>query len=136
METRIFFYIPFKVRFSETDMNGHLNNTVPFVYFETARIEYLHHLGFNEKRKNIIVVADQQCDYLAQVYFNEKIKVFTKINTIGNSSVDLHYLGEKADGSICFTGRSTIVNFNQATGKAERWTEEERKRFEAAQIIQ
>jgi len=27
------FFIPIKVRFSETDMFGHLNNTVPFIYW-------------------------------------------------------------------------------------------------------
>lgn len=34
------FYQEVKVRFSETDMFGHLNNTVPFVYFEQARIAF------------------------------------------------------------------------------------------------
>jgi acyl-CoA thioester hydrolase len=31
-----------KVRFSETDMFGHLNNTVPFVYFEEERIQFFN----------------------------------------------------------------------------------------------
>ena len=37
---------PVKVRFSETDMFGHVNNTVPFTYFEEARIEYFKSIGF------------------------------------------------------------------------------------------
>ncbi len=28
------------------DMFGHMNNTVPFVYFEQARIDYFKSLGF------------------------------------------------------------------------------------------
>jgi acyl-CoA thioester hydrolase len=39
------FFVEVKVRFSETDMYGHLNNTVPFTYFELARIEYLQSTG-------------------------------------------------------------------------------------------
>ena len=39
------FSVPVSVRFSETDMYGHLNNTVTFAYFEYARIEYLKHIG-------------------------------------------------------------------------------------------
>ena len=39
------FSVPVSVRFSETDMYGHLNNTVPFIYFEYARIEFLKHIG-------------------------------------------------------------------------------------------
>ena len=33
------FFHNIKVRFSETDMFGHLNNTVPFVYFEQLKLE-------------------------------------------------------------------------------------------------
>ena len=57
------FRYPIKVRFSETDMFGHLNNTVPFTYFEQARIEYFKSLGFMQdwvdtKNETIPVVAD------------------------------------------------------------------------------
>ena len=34
-------YAPVHVRFSETDMFGHVNNTVPIAYFEYARIEFM-----------------------------------------------------------------------------------------------
>ena len=37
---------PVKVRFSETDMFGHVNNTVLFMYFEEARVEYFKSIGF------------------------------------------------------------------------------------------
>ena len=39
------FYTEVSVRFSETDMYGHLNNTVTFAYFEYARIEYFKHIN-------------------------------------------------------------------------------------------
>lgn len=93
------FFIPIKVRFSETDMFGHLNNTVPFIYFEQVRIELLKSLGFmeewNQIDSNVIpVVADLQCDYIQQVFFDDEIKVYIKIHKIGQSSVDLHYIGK------------------------------------------
>ncbi|BBP91364.1 hypothetical protein BsIDN1_49820 [Bacillus safensis] len=34
------FYVETTVRFSETDMFGHMNNVTPFVYFEEARIAF------------------------------------------------------------------------------------------------
>ncbi|WNS74514.1 thioesterase family protein [Bacillus sp. DTU_2020_1000418_1_SI_GHA_SEK_038] len=123
------FFHPVKVRFSETDMFGHLNNTVPFTYFEVARIEFFKNIGFmqdwvNPKNETIPVVADLQCDFLKQVFFDEHIKVYVKAASIGTSSVDLHYMGKKEDGSVCFTGRGTMVQISKKTGKGYPWTEE------------
>ncbi|HWI46920.1 MAG TPA: thioesterase family protein [Rummeliibacillus sp.] len=120
------FYVPIQVRFSETDMYGHLNNTVPFIYFEQARIEFLNHLGLMqvwlEKQTNSMpVVADMQCDYVKQVFFEEKLKVFVKIASVGNSSMDLHYLGVNNQDEICFTGRGSVVQINPETGKSVPW---------------
>jgi len=128
------FFYQVKVRFSETDMFGHLNNTVPFVYFEQARIEYFKSHGFMQdwlkpENQTIPVVADLQCDYLSQIFFDEDLKIFVKANSVGNSSVDLHYMVKKADGSICLAGRGAMVQISKKTGKGESWTEEMRERF-------
>lgn len=122
------------VRFSETDMFGHMNNTVPFVYFEEARIEYFKSLGFMQDwakptSNTIPVVADLQCDFLQQVYFGEHIRVFVKANDIGTSSVDLHYMGLKENGDVSFVGRGRMVQLNKQTGKGEPWTTEMKDKF-------
>lgn len=120
------------VRFSETDMFGHLNNTVPFTYFEEARIEYFKTLGFmqdwvNDKGEAIPVVADLQCDFLKQIYFNDNLFIQVKAEKIGNSSVDIHYMGTKDDGTVCLTGRGTIVQISKKTGKPIPWSEEAKR---------
>jgi acyl-CoA thioester hydrolase len=123
------FYHPVKVRFSETDMFGHLNNTVPFTYFELARIEFFKHIGFMQDwvkpaNETIPVVADLQCDFLKQVYFDETIDIYVKANKVGTSSVDIHYMGRSGKGEICFTGRGTMVQISKKTGKGVPWTDE------------
>lgn len=125
------FYQSIKVRFFETDMFGHLNNSVPFTYFELARIEFFKQKGFMQEwirneNETIPVVADLQCDFLQQVFFDENLNVYVKANSIGNTSVDLHYMGKKEDGSACFTGRGTIVQISKKTGKGIPWTDEMR----------
>jgi acyl-CoA thioester hydrolase len=122
------FSVPVQVRFSETDMFGHMNNTVPITYFEYARIEFLKHLGLMGKwmqgdEEAIPVVADIQCDYVKQVYFEEQLSIFVKIENIGNSSLDLHYLAINNKEEICFTGRGTIVQMSRQSGKSIRWNE-------------
>ena len=119
------------IRFSETDMYGHLNNIVPFIYFEQVRTQYfaktnfLHHWS-NPEDEAIVVVANIQCDYLKQVYFGETIRVYVKVNSIGNSSVDLHYMAKNQKGEITFVGRGTMVQVSGKTGKSLPWTEKEK----------
>jgi len=128
------FFVEVTVRFSETDMFGHLNNTVPFAYFEYARIEFLKSIGFmnewtSREPELIPVVADLHCDYVKQVFFDEKLRVFVKTARIGKSSLDLHYLAKNENNETCFTGRGTIVQINKGTGKAVPLTEVEKEKI-------
>lgn len=122
-----------RVRFSETDMYGHVNNTVPFTYYEYARIEFLKQFntqGFNimsGESKNIIVVADLQCDFVKQCYFDDVLSIYVKAASIGKSSIDLHYMVKNEAGEICYTGRGIIVLINPETGKSVAISDEDKK---------
>ncbi|ARD47113.1 acyl-CoA thioester hydrolase [Sporosarcina sp. P37] len=128
------FHADVSVRFSETDMYGHLNNTKVFAYFEYARIEYLKSLNRMEKwidpkGTTIPIVADLQCDFVKQVFFDEKLRIYVKADSMGKSSVDLHYMAKNERNEIVFTGRGTIVQIGRDTGKPVAWTEEEKQVF-------
>lgn len=116
------FFCNIKVRFGETDMFGHLNNANAFVYFEEARVEFFKHIGlgkewiYHEKIGN--VVANIQCDYIRQVYFDEKLKVYVKVHRIGRSSFDLHYMVLNEEKDISLTGKNTVVQMNKETGES------------------
>ncbi|GGA36134.1 acyl-CoA thioesterase [Psychrobacillus lasiicapitis] len=134
-EQEFSFFVEVSVRFSETDMYGHLNNTVTFAYFEYARIEYFKHIHLmsdwlNPKGEKIPVVADLQCDYVKQVFFDEKLRIYVKANTLGSSSVDIHYMAKNEKGEIVFTGRGSVVQIDKKTGKASKWNEKEREVFQ------
>ncbi|MCH7322296.1 acyl-CoA thioesterase [Solibacillus sp. MA9] len=120
-----------KVRFSETDMYGHVNNTKVFAYLEYARMEYYKALGFdlsNEAiNQNMLVVADIQCDYLKQVFYDETLTIYVKTASIGNTSMDLHYLVKNEKGDVCYTARGTLVQLNYETGKGVPFLEEQKK---------
>lgn len=126
------FSIDVKIRFSETDMFGHMNNVSPFIYFEEARIEFLKSVKlFNEiaNPETVPIVADLQCDYHEQLFFGETIKMYVKANSIGNSSIDIHYMGLKEDGTVCLTGRGNLVNVYITTGRAAPLTDEEKQKI-------
>ncbi|MFC4556610.1 acyl-CoA thioesterase [Virgibacillus kekensis] len=128
------FYIPVRIRFSETDMFGHVNNVSPFIYFEEARIEFLKSLdlfGTSSSEEMIPVAADLQCDYLKQMFFNDSIRVYVKAADIGNTSVDLHYMILNQQDEICVTGRGRLVYINPVTGRPVRLTESMREKLKA-----
>ncbi len=129
------FYSEVSVRFSETDMYGHLNNTVTFAYFEYARIEFFKHVQLmndwlDPKGTTIPVVADLQCDYIKQVFFDEKLRIYVKVNSIGSSSVDIHYMAKNEKDEIVFTGRGSVVQIERLTGKASRWSDKDKEVFQ------
>ncbi|WP_152654783.1 thioesterase family protein [Oceanobacillus sp. CFH 90083] len=110
-EKEFSFYVPISIRFSETDMYGHVNNISPFIYFEEARIAYLNSIGFLSKdmrQKDGIVVADLQCNYLKELYFGDIIRVYVKTASVGTTSFDIHYKVMKED-EIVLTARGRLV---------------------------
>jgi len=126
------FYTPVTVRFSETDMFGNMNNVSTFIYFEQARIEFLKAVGLfdlENNQKTALIVADLHCDYLAQAFFDEDLKIYVKAGQVGNSSVDIHYMAEKEDGLVCFTGRGRLVKINIQTGKPIKFTDDEKEKL-------
>jgi acyl-CoA thioester hydrolase len=125
-EQSFHFSITFTVRFSETDAFGHLNNTVPFTYFEDARVAMLTSIGYeiDANSELLPVVADIQCDFLKQVFFKETITLYTKINTIGNTSFEIHYMAKNTSGEMCFVGRGRIVQINKKTGLPTKLSDE------------
>lgn len=108
-----------KIRFSETDMFGHVNNVSPFIYFEEARTDYFNELQYllDESSTSIPIVADLQCDYHKELYFGNRLKMYVKVNSAGNSSIDIHYMGVNEKDEICLTGRGALVNIDPNSKK-------------------
>lgn len=126
------FSVDIPIRFSETDMFGHVNNVSPFIYFEHARIEFLKWIDLFPsifESDTIPIVADLQCDYLEQIFFGETIKVYVKIAHIGNSSLDIHYMAMKEEGTICLTGRGRLVNVDRKTGKSVPFSSSQKEKL-------
>lgn len=129
------FSIPIKVRYSETDMSGHLNNVSYFIYFEQGRVDYAEHLQIREQlfnEKNISVVADLECKYLAQVLLHEPLKLWVRVAKIGRSSADYEYaLVEANTGQLKAIGRGAMVYIDKQAGRSASLPEEVREKLKA-----
>lgn len=129
------FYVPIRVKFSDLDAFGHLNNVEVFRYLEHARIEYLKRvqiLNFKhvEEIDKFSVVADVQCDFLHQVFYDEEIRVYVKVHHLGNTSLDIHYMGKNEKEQVVFTGRGVIVQIDKHTGKPYPWNDTQKTLIE------
>lgn len=114
------FSIPIKVRYSETDLIGHVNNVSYFMYFEQGRIEYFENLTLTEdlfSDKAVSVVASQECQYLAPIYLKDPLKLHVRVARMGRSSLDLEYALIVHD-QLKAAGRGTIVLIDTKSGKS------------------
>ncbi|GAB6991690.1 acyl-CoA thioesterase [Paenibacillus pini] len=114
------FSIPIKVRYCETDMLGHVNNVSYFMYFEQGRIEYFENIGLFDEifgEEQIAVVADLECQYLAQMYRSDKVVLHVRVAKIGRSSLDVEYAIIASD-MLKAAGRGAIVLIDKKSGKS------------------
>lgn len=117
-----------KVRFSETDLLGHVNNASYFVYLEEARIDFLREV-LPEKKKTFVVVS-VKCDFIRQAYFGQRLIIHTSIVEIGNTSFTLiHEIKDKESGQLIAKGQSVVVHYNFEKQKSEPLTPNMRERL-------
>lgn len=113
-----------KVRFSETDALGHVNNVSYFIYFEQARMEYFNTLddesGFRGGEVGAfgIVTGDLHCHYLQPIFHHQTIKVKVRTAKLGRSSLDLQYaIVDAQDETLLATCRGAMIHVDSDQGK-------------------
>lgn len=123
------FSIPIRIRYCETDMLGHVNNVSYFMYFEQGRIEYFEKLGLTEdlfSKEKVSVVADMECQYIAQMYLKDPLVLHVKVAEIGRSSMDMQYAIVVND-QLKAAGRGTLVLMDTKSGKSTPIPDEARQ---------
>ena len=101
--------VKIKVRFSDLDAMGHVNNATYLSYLEEARISYFYNilnipqdsLAFNA------VVAKIDIDYLNELHLSEDVDVYTRLVKFGQKSLDVeHLVITKRNGEIVVAARA------------------------------
>ena len=82
--------IPLQIRFNDVDKFGHVNNSVFFQFYDTAKTEYFATACKNVDWEQVaIVVAHIESDFLAQVKAGDHIAGRTRVTHIGHKSFHL-----------------------------------------------
>jgi acyl-CoA thioester hydrolase len=109
------------VQWGDQDAFGHVNNTVPHRWFESARIELFGRIGLlelKEEQRIGPILAATSCDYRRQINFPDTVQVGIRVARIGRTSIALaHTIVSEAQQAVVAEGTSTTVVFDYAARK-------------------
>ena len=111
-----------RVRFSDRDALGHVNNAVYSTYLEEARIGVLGDLG-------AFILARVEIDFRAELRDAHEVLVRSRLDRIGTKSFDLRH-EVVADGRVVAEAKSVLVAYDYARGESVAIPEDLRKRLE------
>jgi len=107
-------------RFGDMDALGHINNTVPAVWFELARNPLLKIFAptLELKRETFpLIMAHTDYDFTGQLYFMYEVEIKTWITHIGTKSFTAYHEAWQ-EGRLCVKGNAVMVHYDFNTEKS------------------
>jgi acyl-CoA thioester hydrolase len=107
-----------RLRYNDTDRQGHINNAVYATFFETGRVGFV-----DEARKHVtevaseFVVARVVIDFRAELHYPGIVDIGTSVRSVGRSSIILAHAVFK-DELCAATGESVLVQLDTATRRS------------------
>jgi acyl-CoA thioester hydrolase len=110
-----------QLAWGEMDAFQHVNNTVYFKYFESARIDYMTQTGYLEQMQTNQcgpILADVYCKFKRPLTFPDNIVIGTKISNLHASEFIMnHSIYSLAQKTIVATGHGKIVHYDYKAKK-------------------
>jgi len=80
-----------KVRYADTDRQGHVNNAAFTTFLETGRVEILYHPDDPLADDGAaFVIARLTLDFRAEIHWPGEVQIGTRVLRLGRSSLTLH----------------------------------------------
>jgi len=114
------FHYPLKVRYAETDAQGHVFFGNYYTYFDEGLVEYLRQLGYTyqdllDEGKDFLYV-ESQCRHHSSARFDDVLNVHTTLANIGNTSLTFEFsIFKQPADELVATGYIVAVNVDRAT---------------------
>ncbi|HCI03251.1 MAG: thioesterase [Oceanospirillaceae bacterium] len=118
-----------KIRYVDTDRQGHVNNAMFSTYMETGRVEFMSDPAMGVLDDNAsFVIANSNLNLLGEINWPGTVEIGTRVVRIGNSSVTLTQ-GLFQNGNLVATADTVIVQMNEATRKSHPLTDFAKQSF-------
>ena len=121
-----------KLRYGDTDRQGHVNNAVFATMYETGRVELLQ-LGQSEGLSLAgvsFVIARLNLDYRGEIFWPGTVEIGTAVKALGNSSVTfIQALFQ--NGQCVSTAESVVVQVDNRTRRSTPLSAQVREKLQA-----
>lgn len=120
-----------KLRYADTDRQGHVNNAVFSTLFETGRVELLYAPEAPLWAPGCtFVIASLQLDFLGEITWPGRVEIGTRVLSVGRSSLTLEQ-GLFQHGNCCALARTVIVQMDESSRRASPLAPETSERLKA-----
>ena len=124
-----------RVRFADTDLQGHVFFGNYFTYCDEAFMALLEKVGFSWDRLGTmgleIYYLESRCRFKSRAFFGDTLRVDTGIVHTGRSSMKAQMTIRRKDTEeVVAVGQISAVMVSQKTGKSARIPEELRAAFQ------
>ena len=119
-------------RFGDIDVLGHINNTVPCVWFEMGRTPLLGLFApdFKIERNTFpLIIAHTDYDFTGQMYIHSDVEIKTWISRIGTKSFTVSHEAWQGD-VLGVKGNVVIVYYDFNTSQTIPIPDDKRKLLE------
>lgn len=127
--------IQLPVVWGEMDAFGHVNNTVFFRYFETARLAYFERIKFGETSNPSDIgpiLASTSCRFRRPLRYPDTIHVGARVSEIGEDRFTMAYaISSEAHDDIAAKGEGVIVAYDYSAHQKASLPQDVRQRIEA-----
>jgi acyl-CoA thioester hydrolase len=104
------------LRFSDTDMNGHVNNAAFAVFCESGRVNCLRgRLGPTREAGGYFVLAKVTIEFKAELHYPGRVRIATWIRSVGRTSVGFGQALFDEAGRLVATSEAVTVSMDGAT---------------------
>jgi acyl-CoA thioester hydrolase len=120
-----------KLRYGDTDRQGHVNNAVFMTFLETGRVEVLHRPNSPIYDDNAeFVLVNVNLNLHGEIRWPGEVQIGTAVSKIGNSSITLYQ--QVFQNEICVaSAESVVVQMNTTTRKSQALSETARTSLSA-----
>jgi acyl-CoA thioester hydrolase len=109
------------VQWGEMDAYGHVNNTVFFRYFESARMMLLERVGLVESHASDQIGAilhSTNCRFRLPLHYPDTVQVGTRASDIKDDRFTMEYvIVSLGQNQVAAEGSAIVVSFNYSAGK-------------------
>lgn len=108
------FYTRIRVRFNETDLQGHVNFAQYYFYFDEAVTHYFEAIGYDHHAMELdqtdILFAESHCTYKSSAKWPEWLRIYVRIGHLGRRSLRFEFeVRAEADQRLIATGHIVAV---------------------------